>query len=1119
MNYRELNEYHRNKMNSIRDIHYKMEWKEPEFMGYLLGGFPKFRKPNNDRDLYKKSNELEKTLLEYNAFLSNKKLFLEKVSEILNQIKQKSTNWYGIGIYEIEACVKMHSFCIISGEGGVGKSYFIKCFENELESKKIKHLCLYGKFEKTLESIDLQEIINASEDGFVFVFDAVNEMTEKGQRELLVILKELKKYPKIRIVLTYRTNSMNDNMVKEFQKLSKYEKRFQGVSFESALSEMLKLSIPNVYMYEDILYSNNALLLGMLCDVLSSHKIIKAKENGIASITFILEQYIKKSITRTFGNDKTFSAIEIWKDTKRIADWMYRNNSKNINKSKLLSLSRTKEFFLASMIQLGFLDFFERENKIEYFFTIDSLTDFLLARSLFEDMKRKTDTELIEILRNKLAIMPSLREAVLILLFDKFSPDYKRIRKIIVNINLEYMLYETIPKIHFKENDIVKFQKIFKPDNKDILLNITGGYTAKPFNCSDFLFEYYCTEVEKCRELSDLLREYRALDSIKNRLKNVLYFITLNKEGNQRQEAFYFSLLCCSASNKDVRVLAMKVLYEVISEDEIFLNKAISEFYRVKDFYIQESIINVISQLRRNNSVIIDFFNRIRINHNNLTAKSVFRISSYLGDPYDFINWNRKNLYQYNETAMISDYLRDILHNVDWMNKDFLPFKYFSRDKIEINRQFLAENKNTIKRLNEFLCKKYECIDGGVCSGGGGLETSLKDEMLRFSKLEVLDKNSFLECFEKVLKSIFDFYHVSANHDSISYNEEFFQNSLYMKCVDIAVGIYYGSLMCNYYTDDFISFNSDNNIIGYDVYNPYYLCEDIYVTTPISIYQDYIEALGDLVSNRVQLPVKFDEKWLHDVKLTRENLLTLLQEVEYKKEKWVLLSGRLALQGDENRINDRWQDKYIMYCCTSEEETIEDDGNARYLTIEIEDFSRDLDHYIINDYKPWLCKNVNNIYSSSEIFDKTSLVLPPSDIIKFFNLRLNISDMSWENETNEKIIICNNNKNSFYIDVVSRTIFIKKRYLESFLENNSLKYFAFSERYVPEEGISDDTSLHFEIMDGKIKKEIKNRRRNNNVGKAVKAKCLECPYGKYKEDDTEDLICINDILKEYQSEN
>ena len=153
------------------------------------------------------------------------------------------------------------------------------------------------------------------------------------------------------------------------------------------------------------------------------------------------------------------------------------------------------------------------------------------------------------------------------------------------------------------------------------------------------------------------------------------------------------------------------------------------------------------------------------------------------------------------------------------------------------------------------------------------------------------------------------------------------------------------------------------------------------------------------------------------------------------------------------------------------------------------------------------------------MFDKTSLVLPPSEMIKFFNLSLNISDMSWENEFKEKIIICNNNKNSFYEDVVGRTVYIKRRYLETFLENNSLKYFAFSERYVAEEGFSDDTTLHFEIMDGKIIKEINNIRKNNKKADTIKAKCLECPYGKYKEDESEELICINDILKEYQSEN
>lgn len=39
-----------------------------------------------------------------------------------------------------------------------------------------------------------------------------NEMSEEGQHNLLGVLTELKKYPRIRIVISYRTNSM-DNMI------------------------------------------------------------------------------------------------------------------------------------------------------------------------------------------------------------------------------------------------------------------------------------------------------------------------------------------------------------------------------------------------------------------------------------------------------------------------------------------------------------------------------------------------------------------------------------------------------------------------------------------------------------------------------------------------------------------------------------------------------------------------------------------------------------------------------------------------------------------------------------------------------------------------------------------
>ena len=97
--------------------------------------------------------------------------------------------------------MKLHSFCLISGEGGIGKSYFIKCFEEQLEQKNIEHLCIYGKFEKNTNNIDVEEIIRASHTGFVFIVDAINEMSEEGQYNLLGVLTELKKYPRIRIVI------------------------------------------------------------------------------------------------------------------------------------------------------------------------------------------------------------------------------------------------------------------------------------------------------------------------------------------------------------------------------------------------------------------------------------------------------------------------------------------------------------------------------------------------------------------------------------------------------------------------------------------------------------------------------------------------------------------------------------------------------------------------------------------------------------------------------------------------------------------------------------------------------------------------------------------------------
>jgi hypothetical protein len=1121
MDYRVLNKNQKDRMNAISNPAYVMEWENPEFMDYLMGELPKIRRYQKDKEAEYEISSLEKMLETYDAFLSEKSAFIDEIAKKISDIKNLKGSWHGLSLYEIETYMSLHSFCLISGEGGIGKSYFIKCFEEQLEQNNIEHLCIYGKFEKNTNNINVEEIIKASDKGFVFVFDAINEISEEGQNNLIDILTELKKYPRIRIIISYRTNSIDNVILEKYQEISEYEYKFPGVSFESALNEILRLSVPDVYMYEDILYSNNALLLSMLCDVLSSQKLVAKTENGIASITFILEQYIKKTIGKVFKDSLTCQGIDVWKDTKRIAQWMYRNAKKRIDETSLLSVIETGENFLSSMIQMGFMDAYESDDEKYYYFIIDSLTDFLIARSLFEDISGKNYEEQISIIKSKVESLYNLEEALIIAIFDNMSPDYKKIKDLIKDTELiEHLDFNTLVKIHFKRDDIKVFLEMFQPIDHSDLLQSMGGYTDKPFNCSNYLFDYYCESRERLCDLSNILAGYHFQNGIKNRLKNVLYFTTLNDRTNKGEdEAFYFSLLCCAAPNKDVRCLAMKLLYEVVSKNECYIDRVILEYNRIFDFYIQEAVIYVLSQMRKDNSKIIDFYKKIIAEQDNLNAKSLRRISAYFGKHYSYINWNRKNLFKYNENAVVSDYLSDILFYVDIMNKDFLPFRYWGKDHINMYTKFLANDKNEISSINNYLYNKYSCVCGGKCSSWLAFENRIMPEIESIVEIKTLDMNSFMESFEKVFRYVFEYYNISADRKSMNIREGDFHHSVYMKGVDIATGLYYGSLMCNYYTNQFATYNNIQNSIGYEVYDPLEYGEDVIITAPIPIYQDFIERLGDYAINSLEMPVQRDVCWVGNVELTRRNVLHLLETIELKHQKWVMLAGRVSLH-EEDKYETRWKDTYDLWCCSSEKETIYDDGNARYLTIELEEYIGNLNSYPDNESKPWLCKNVKNINNQSEVFEKTSLVLPPSNIIRFFNLKLNVSDLSWETQDKEKVIVCNNNKNSYYRDPIGGTVFIRKDYFDKFLEGNTVKYFAFTERFIPDTGYADETSLHFEIVNGKIEKEIKNNGGYSGWDNGDNPLCSTCPHANIVDDVVDNSSISNiewleNLLKDY----
>lgn len=1097
MNYKDLNKKQKDKMNNITKSSYFMEFNDSKLMDYLLGDLPKILRFDNDNIAINEIRKLEKTLLDYNYFTSDKEKFLNKLSEQKTEIESKIGAWYGISVSNIESCIDMHMFCLISGVGGIGKSYFIKCLQEQLELKNIEHLCIYGKFEKDTKNINIQEIIDSSDDGFVFIVDAINEMSDEGQRNLLDILKVFKRYPKIRIVLTYRTNSMNKNTLEKYKQLAEYEYRFSGVSYESALSEIVKLSVPDVYMYEDILYSNNALLLNMLCDILQSPKLVKKQENSISTITYIFEQYVKKTIKRASETSEDYQARDIWRDIKNVARWMYINESKNIDEKSLADIVVNWQEFVSVMIQMDFLTSFEIDANNFYSFAIDSLSDFLIARSLFDDIENKKDSEKIRVIKSKIESLNNMEEALIIVIFDKMSPDYNKIQELLEDTGLiESFTYETLLKINFKVENIKDFEKHFSPIDTNDLLESIGGYTNKPFNCSNYLFGYYCSDNYKLKELSNILSGYHFHDNIKNRLKNILYFIlaaNVSEEKSRYEEAYYFGLLCCAAPNRDIRCLALKLLFEVVSKDNLYINRMICDYNKISDLYIQESIIHVLCQMKKNNNDIVEFLKKIILEQDDITAKSISRIFNYIDKPYSYIYLERKNLYTYNKNAYISKNFGDILFELDYNNKYFLPFRYWSEKNIDMNLRFIVTDKRKVKEINDYLLDQYSCVRGGICSGVMSFEKDVKKEIDQISTLQIMDKYSFMEGLEKVFEYVFGLYELTMDIKTMNIRNEDFKESVLMKCVDLAKGLYLGSLMCNYYTDEFSTFNNIQNSIGYDVYDPLQFGEDINITSPIPTHQGFVEKLGDFVVKNIELPVKYDAIWAKNKSMTRKNILSIIDEIVLNNQRWIVLSCFISLEYNEGD----WRDTYCLNCCTSKSQTIQtinENNGYMHLSTELEEYKGNLHYYIDNQDTPWLCKIVKNINVQSSIFEETSLTLPPSSIIKFFNLKLNVSDMSWETENKEKVIICNNNKNTYYKDPISQTVFMRKDFFEKFAENNAIKYFAFAERFTQFSDIHNETSLHFEIIDGKIEKEIRNCDLQDVYNKYANQKCTACEH-------------------------
>ena len=1077
MQIEEINKRNRDHMKGLIKHDYDMAWSDESFMDSLLGVLPKVRKTPYDSDAESSIRELEDLLMSYDYTNTDLNDFSSRVYTAINKIKQESPRWYGASIQAFSDFFAMQRSCLISGYGGIGKSYFIYQLEQRLSERGVLHLCIYGKHQKDINQIDFDEIASVAEsEQFLIIIDAINEFDKAEQRKIIEQLKTMLTIRGVRIVATYRTHRLDSDIEESLRSIATYIYSFPGVSYEAALDVILRLSTIDVYKYESILYTNNPLYLRILCKALSDKKVIESDLNSVSTLTYILEAYIKTSINK-----------ECWSHTKRIAGWMYENGKREVSESVLKKLVDPAEFFVEQMMQQGLLAVYQNEHESYYFFSIDTLTDYLYGRYFLRELQGKSEDDQLKIIKEKRNSFPGMDEVFILALFDLID-DYEKIKRLLsASELLQSFGLETIIHINFDSSKIQRFQDVFRIRDTAGILSYIGGYTNKPYNCVNYLNKYYTDDpgrqfTELSIELSGRYYEGR----LKERLKNMIYYVSVSST-QVSDEMLWFSVWCTASSNQEIRCLARKLLYEVVRRDQTFSASITTAWDLFKDPYIVESIIEIFSILPcRNNADVGALFEKCVNSREFYLARSLKMISIARGKPYEYIELEKEDLYVKTDESL-PDGLKSLFLQIDIVDKYLMPFRYWNLGTYDHITHFLSAPKTEVKKWNDGLADRFNCVRDGDCQGSFPFERMVMSDFPPQFSLALLDDTSILISFGKCIEEIMTLYGVNL-FEQKTQGELFFSDSLYRKIIDISIDIFWGSLMCNYYTEQFASYNNTQCSIGYEVYDPIpYDDERCFFASPIPTYESSIEQMCDKTVSCIERPLQYDRKWSIDADLSIKNILKLLVPVSFKNQCWMLLSAKIRLSGS-GRV-----ETYDLHCCTNSDVHLDGSYNDRYLTIELFSFTDCAELYGDCNDKPWLCKSIPQIKGNTDWFDPTNLVFPPAQIIKALNLHYELSTMSWNSEDGEIIIRCDNNKRSYFENEITSSVFIRKDVFDSYVAVTPIHYFAFTEKMLEDVGYTDEASLHLEIQNGSIVSRFYNCEEQRRYFDQ-NHKCDECPY-------------------------
>ena len=1089
---KELNKKKKNAMSKelIRE-HY--EWEDKRLFSYILGELPKERElyrysgkelsgeELEQNEIIKKINEIIKKY-NYSMKIEQKEFYeLEKEYEKLEKYKEK----YYTSYYDVINGMKFNKIIMISGPGGIGKSQFLFEFSEKV-SKKFNYLCLYGKYCENIENDIFKDIVkNIKNDRFYFIIDAINEFNEGLREKIYKFINDNRNNSNLRVIISLRDFSMAEKEIQRLKKLVDIEEIFTGVDPDNALEKISEKYNLDLSIYDRLLYDNNPLHLKLIIKSISENQLINKGLKPITKGTYIYEHFIKNVLTK---ND--------WNITKKIIGEMFKNKSKEIKVDELNKLNITDfNAYINKMKTNNFVGTYDYNNDTFIYFINETLTDYLIARFLFDNLDGLNISETKEYISKIVKVFYSIHDQVILMLFEKYEDNIEIAIKIIKETVLNnYLDIEIFNELNLSTNNMTKIQKLLKVNIPlEQLLIRAGGNESNPFNCTNFLND----KLKKIYDKKQLDIVGYDVKKIRHKLK--VYVQTVSKFNYDKkyiEEKFWYAVWCSSLVNKLNRTLAKKLIFEITNIHSEYINKLISIYSEVKDEYIQEMVVQVLSSLKKNNKTIKKFFNKINV-IDFCNIKNLYFISNYLYGKENYEKMEKTN-YILDTDKRIDNNILKFLHRIFFTNKydyDFFGFETYN-SYITFQTKFLKEEKKAILKVNSFIKNHFKCLNNNECNSTY-FKGNFIDKKFSINEEEIEDRVIYL-AWQKIFKTYMKKYNIKIKDlDNIYVYEEEEKGIIY-KALELSFSKINGSMTCNYFTNEFEIYG-DYKGYQFNLYDRYDEKAEIYY--PIAVFNQDIENLDNKTLKKIIVPEKKNIKWVKDSELSLNNIKKIIEPITYKNEKYYMLYGSIRLdEKSDDEYGNSWIDTYIINLAIDENHNLCGISNEdRKYTIETNKYRGNFEDYKNENYKM-----TTSLYSTSDlsnIYVTTDFNLPPSIIIKEFDLHYNKFSSSWNGVNEEKIILVNNNEGIWYRKGCSGTLYIKKKYYDILIKKHNYKYFCFTEKYHPKTGYCQDSALQIQInSDGSIEK-YKHYKSHKHYSRQQNAECKKCiVYKKEKED-------------------